>query len=146
MDQNELMHKLVLILEDSKAAVLATTDAAGRARVRWMTPGILNGRPGCLYALTSRDFHKVAELDSNPTVEWMFQDRALTQVINVRGRVSVVDNPSLKSELMEAIGSRIVVLWKHDVELDQCVVLETVIEEAVYYQPMKGVKVAVSFA
>ena len=38
MDKRQLMTRVDEILEDAKAAVLATIDEEGRPLMRWMTP------------------------------------------------------------------------------------------------------------
>ncbi len=138
MDMTQLMRAIERILNAAKAAVLATTDAEGHPHMRWMTPTLLHGRDGVLYAVTSPGFAKVAHLQAGPQVEWMIQAPALDEVINVQGRINVVDNPSLKSEIAEAIGKRLTAFWKANDKGTDFVVLETVIESASLYRPMTG--------
>lgn len=145
MNQRELLGKLEAIIQDAKTGVLATVDSGGWPHMRWMTPAVLRDRPGAIFAVTSPAFAKMAQLDNSPQVEWMIQTRALDEVINVRGEVNVVDNPSLKREVMEQIGRRLTVFWKASREHTDFVVLETVIEEARYYLPMLNQSETVSF-
>ena len=145
MNQNELMNKLEVILEDAQAAVLATTDDTGQSHLRWITPMILKGHPRVFFTFTRPNTRKIRDLQSHPNVEWMFQTRALTEIINVRGRIDVVDNPALKNEIIETLGHRLTMFWKVDLENTDFVVLETVIKEAVYYEPMTGRKETITF-
>jgi general stress protein 26 len=146
MDQRELMNRVAAILEEYGTGLLATTDAEGAPHVRWLTPAVLRERPGTIYALTAPRFAKVAQVRERPQVEWMFQLPAHTEIITVRGRVSVVDNPSLRVEVLETVGPRLRAFFQLAKDGRDLVVLETAIEEATHYLPMEGRKTVVRFA
>lgn len=110
-----------------------------------MTPVVLPQWPDSIFAVTSPQFPKVIQLDANRHVEWMIQTRSLDQVINVRGDMNVLDNPSLKAQVMEAIGRKLTVFWNINKENTDFVILETVIDEACWSAPMKGRKEVVDF-
>ena len=145
MTIQEMMRKVEAVLEDSKAGILATVDADGRPHARWMTPVVLPQWPDSIFAVTSPQFPKVIQLDANSHVEWMIQSRSLDQVINVRGDMNVLDNPSLKAQVMEAIGRKLTVFWNINKANTDFVILETVIDEACWSAPMKGQKEIVDF-
>jgi len=145
VNRQEMMHKIESVLDDAKAGVLATVDDHGRPHARWMTPVVLAQWPNTLFAVTSPHFPKILQLDANNQVEWMIQTRALDQVINVRGGMNVVDNPSLKAQVMEAIGKRLTVFWKVNRDNTDFIILETVIEEACWSAPVKGLSEVVDF-
>ena len=145
MTKHELMYKVEQILETTRAGILATLDQDGKPRMRWMTPAILKGRADVLFAVTSPDFHKVAQLEARPEVEWMIQTRDLDQIINLKGKMNVLDNPSIRSEVMESLGKQLTVFWRVHTEKTDFLVLETVIEEATFFRPMKGEKETVYF-
>ena len=140
-----MMNKIETVLEDAKAGVLATVDAEGKPHARWMTPVVLAQWPETVFAVTSPDFPKILQLDANNKVEWLIQTRALDQIINVRGGINVLDNPSLKAQVMEAIGKKLTVFWKVNKDKTDFVILETVIDEASWYAPMKGLREIVKF-
>jgi len=140
MNQQIFLDRLARIIEESKVGILATTDGEGRPHMRWMTPWLLPGREGALFAVTSPHFAKVAELEIHPTVEWMIQTPSLDQVINIKGKVNILDNPSIKMEIMEGLGPRLFVFWKANSSFSDFIVLETIMEEAYYFLPMKGTK------
>ena len=144
MDRHEIMYKVEQLLEDAKTGILATVDETGSPRMRWMTPIVLKGRPGTLFAITSPDFGKVVQLTTHPDVEWMIQSRSLNQVVTLRGKINILDNPSIKTEVMETLAKRLTVFWKVNSQKTDFVVLETVLSEAVYFQPMKGQKETVN--
>ncbi len=144
MNIHGIMSKTAEILEDAKAGILATIDTSGRPHMRWMTPTLLQERPGTLFAVTSPQFTKVLHLASHPEAEWMLQTRSLDQIVNIKCKINIVDNPSLKAEVMEAVGRKLSVFWKVNKETD-FIVLETILEEATYFCPMKGIKEVVAF-
>ena len=145
MNQHEIMYKVGQILEDSRAGVLATIDEQGNPRMRWMTPAVVKGRPDVLFAVTSPDFHKVVQLNAHADAEWMIQTRALDQVVNLRGKINVLENPSIRSEIMEHLAKQLTVFWRVNTEKTDFIVLETIIEEVTYFRPMKGQKEIVRF-
>jgi pyridoxamine 5'-phosphate oxidase len=144
METKEILGELESVLESAKVGLLATVDGEGRPAMRWMTPAVMRGRPASLYAVTSPNFRKVVHLQANPKVEWQFQTRDLNRVLNLKGNVRIIDNPSLKSEVMEAIGDRLQIFWRVNVETD-FVVLETQIQEITVFYPMQKRKETVSF-
>jgi len=52
--------------------------------------------------------------------------------------MSIVDNPSLRSEVLEAVGPRLRAFWKLAKDGRDLAVLETAIVEAARYLPMEG--------
>jgi general stress protein 26 len=145
MNKGEILSAIDRLVATSKTAVLATVDAGSFPHVRWMTPTRLHGRPWTLYAVSSLHLAKAAQLQQNPCVEWLFQDPSLREVVAVRGRVNIIDNPALKAEVLEALGQQLTAFWKVAAQEAQLVVLETVIEEAVHYLPVEGRRVQVDF-
>lgn len=146
MDPREVMDRVAAILDAHGTGLLATTDAEGAPHVRWLTPAVLRDRPGAIYALTAPRFAKVAEVRARPRVEWMFQVPTLAEIVTVRGRMSVVDNPSLRQEVLEAVGPRLRTFFQLARDGRDLVVLETAIEEAVHYLPLDGRKTVVRFS
>ncbi len=145
MNRQEMMRKVEYVIEDAKAGILATVDADGQPRLRWMTPVVLARWPQTIFAVTSPEFPKIAQISSNRQVEWMLQTRALDQVINLRGGINILDNPSLKAQVMEAIGRKLTVFWKVNQAKTDFVILETVITEACWSAPLKGLSETVVF-
>jgi general stress protein 26 len=137
MNQQELMNKLTVILEDSKAGILSTTDNEGKPHLRWMTPTLMRSRKGVIFSVTSLNANKVKQVSHNPNVAWIIQSRSLDQIITLHGKVNVLDNPSIKAEVLESVGDRLTMFWKINEDLNDFVVLETVIESAEYYRPME---------
>ena len=145
MTQKEIMDAVVSILETVRAAVLTAVDRDGRPRSRWMVPAVLPGYDGAIHTVVAPRFRTTLDLHRHPDAEWMVQTLSLNQVVNLRGRLTIIDNPSLKAQLLEAIGARLHAFWKLANEETDFVILETTIAEATYYFPMKGRKETVVF-
>lgn len=144
MTRQDIVNTLELILNEAHTAVLGTSDERGRPHLRWMTPALIRGRQRAIYAVTSPGFDKVSQLGSRPEAEWLFQTPILDTIVTVRGRINIVDNPSILAEVLEALGPFMRSFWKLKGEERDLLVLETIIEEAVYYKPMKGLKEVVT--
>ena len=136
MEKTELLGALDSIIDDAQVGILATVDEHGSPAMRWMTPTQVRGRQGFLYAVTSPEFRKIRHLEKNPSVEWIFQTTDLNRIVTVKGTISVVDNPQLKSEVQESIGRRLEVFWRVNKQAE-FIVLETTIDQISLFQPMK---------
>jgi general stress protein 26 len=145
MDKAEMMSKIEQLLDVSKCAVLATISEDNKPRLRWMTPTILQGEKHTLYAVTSSGFQKVKHMIHNENVSWMIQNKELNEIVTLYGKMNIIDNPSLKTRIMEKIGHRLHVFWSLNQDSIEFIVLETVIEEAVYFRPLKSLKETVKF-
>ncbi len=145
MNQQEFMEKVESLLEETKTGVLATVDEVGRPHMRWMTPRRLKGHPGTLYALTASSSAKAYQLGKNSFAEWMIQSRTLNEIVSLKGQIQMISSPSLKNEVFENLGKQLFVFWKVNAELEDFVVLETVVEEGTYFVPMKGIKENIRF-
>lgn len=145
MTRGELLVELDRILDQTRTAVLATLDGRGRPHLRWMTPALLRERTGAVFAVTSKEFAKTAELDKDNRCQWLFQTRALDTVVNLNCIANIVDNSALKSEVLEAVGDRLTVFWRITDDPADIVVLETVIQDAAYCRPMKGIRERIVF-
>ena len=138
MNQHEILSKVVEILDEVNVGILATAGKNGRPSVRWMVPAILRARPNALFALTTPEKGKFIAENCSPDVTWMIQTVALDKVITLRGKMNVIDNPSLKMEVLTVVGKKLHNFWKLESSPKDFVVLETVLEEGSYYVPLKG--------
>ena len=145
MEKKQFFSKLEDILDISKTAVLSTVDSDNRSHMRWMTPVIHRDRPECIYCITSPDSDKVKHLENNNSVEWLISTPSLNEIIQVKGTIDIIDNPALKTEIIELIGHRLTVFWKVNPEKAEFVILETKINQAVHFVPMKGAKEKIDF-
>lgn len=140
MDSRSMMDALERVLDGAKVAVLATVDSEGRPHMRWMTPAFVRGREGFLYAVTSPDFAKARDVEANAQVEWMVQSKSLDEIVQVTGSMAIIDNPSAKAEVLEAIGGHLGTFWKMNPDQSKLVVLETTIDQIALTKPITGEK------
>lgn len=138
MESGRLLGVLERVLDSSPAAVLTTIDSEGAPRSRWMVAGVLRGAPGYLYAVTMRDNRKAEQVMRNSTVSWLVQNSGVDEILHVSGHAVVVDNPSLKSTVMEAIGRHLTTFWNVNTGTGELVVIETVISSIEYVRPATG--------
>lgn len=140
MTVNRLTTLLSEIIDDAKTAVLATVDEKNTPKVRWITPALLTGYPATLFIISAGQFAKVAQARKNPHASIMLQTRSLDKVLTCEGTLSVLENPSIRAELLETIGKRLRAFWKTGSEDRELVALEFSITKAVFYLPLKGTK------
>ena len=145
MKQREFLNELESLIEEAKTGLLATVDGTGKPHMRWMTPALLKDRHGAIYAITSRNFAKREQLDKNPHVQWMFQSRSLNKIIYIDGTVNLVDNSSMRNEVMEVVGPRLRVFWNVNTDETSLIVLETIMESGILFLPMEGKREQITF-
>lgn len=138
MDSKALLNKVVEILEDSPTSVLATVDVEGRPHIRWMVPTVLMGSPGLIYAVTAPEAKKVDQIRETGQAEWLLQKRDLSEIVNLRGKTRILEHPSLMREVIERLGPKLKYFWKFNSELYDFMIIETEIEDGVYYNPLTG--------
>lgn len=145
MTKREIILKIEELLADAGCGVLATVSDEGSPRIRWMTPTIIQEDANLIYAVSSMEFKKARDLERNANASWMFQKKDLREVVNITGKINMIDNPSLKSRIIEKIGNKLHVFWKINEDPSNFIVLETVISEAVYFDPVKNITEKVVF-
>lgn len=146
MQQQEIINKIDSILEDAKAAVLATSDRQGKVHLRWMTPVVLKYQPDAIYCFAAAGSEKLKHISADNKVEWMVQTRDLREIVNIEGTVNIIDTPATKTELLETLGPRLATFWKSNANPEEFVILETIIHRAVYFEPMKAKQEIVTFS
>lgn len=140
MDDKKLTTELDHLIAVAKTAVFTTVSTDGAPRSRWVTPGLLRDSPGSVFFVTAPGSSKVAALAEHNRVSWLFQTPALDRVLRIDGTADVIDNPSLTSEVLEVVAPRLRVFWKINEDRHAFVVVETAIESAELFLPMKGTR------
>ena len=138
MELNALLDVVDRILDNAHTAILSTTDSEGRPYSRWMTPTTLRGQAGALYAVTATDVRKTEQIREHDRVSWLIQSKSLDEIVEVHGKATIIDNPTLKSDVLEAIGPHLTTFWKINTDQADLVVIETAIERIDYFKPVKG--------
>lgn len=129
------------LLDTVRAGVLCTLSEDGYPHSRWMTAAVLPRVSDCLYAVTTAGSAKVREIDLCDRVQWCFQSMTLGEIVSLRGRAAVLNNPALKAEVLEALGPNLTNFWRVNPDPAKLVVIETVIERARLFRPMERLNV-----
>lgn len=146
MTKSEMLKKLDELIEESKVGVLATVHKEGRPHIRWMTPALIKGHDNSIYTVTSTHFPDSMDLEKYPEGEWMIQARALDEIINIKGNMTFIHNPSLNSQVMESLGDRLTMYWKVNKDEMDFLVMEMSIKSMHYFHPMKGTHNLLNFS
>ena len=145
MTRQEIANLIESLIDETKTGVLATVDEKGDPQIRWMTPVCLRGSPGTLFMVTGANFGKVKQAREHPSAKFMLQTQSLDTVVTLQGSLTVLENPSLRNDVLECLGPRLQIFWKVNQKNDELVVLEFVIQEAVGSKPLKGSRETVVF-
>ncbi len=143
MTKDELLKRFRTILEESPQAVLATVTAEGYPAMRYMTPAMVKGNDACLYAVTAAAFPKVKDLAANPLVSWMLTNPKTREIYSFRGKITLVEDPRFKSELLEEIGRGLETFWRLNDDSSDLVCLETRLLSGEYFNPKTAEKVQI---
>ncbi len=145
MDQREFINKIDQILDNAKTGILTTVDARGKPHSRWMTPVVLKSVGPVVFAFSIPGAKKIGHIQKNPAVEWIIQTKDLREIVNISGTAEIVDNPSVKTDLLEVLGPRLSMFYKVNENSQEWVILETKIESGTYFRPVAGIRETVEF-
>lgn len=144
MEKSELMNLSAELLSNSKTAVLSTVSKDG-PRMRWMSPVFLNSDYNHIYAVTSSELGKTTDISENENVQWMLQSKSLDKIITFNGIIRMVEDLSLRNEVIQTIGAQLQTFWTINKDPSTLTVLETEIESAVVFYPVKGQKHLITY-
>jgi pyridoxamine 5'-phosphate oxidase len=144
MTKDELLKKFRQVLEESPQALLATVTDDGYPAMRYMTPAMVKGNDSCLYAVTAASFPKVRDLAASPQVSWMLTSPKTREIFSFRGRITLVEDPRFKSELLEEIGRGLETFWRLNDDPSDLVCLETRLVSGEYFNPKTAEKVQIT--
>lgn len=84
--------------------VLATVDAEGAPRMRWMGALLEDpDEPWTFYLACRVGSRKLQELEHNPHAQLLFSDMDRWQVASLSGTAAAVDSPELRQLLWDAV-------------------------------------------
>ena len=144
MTKDELLQKFRQVLDESPQALLATVTAEGYPAMRYMTPAMVKGRDTALYAVTAASFPKVKDLATNPLVSWMLTSPKTREIFSFRGKITLIEDPRFKSELLEEIGRGLETFWRLNDDSSDLVCLETRLVSGEYFNPKTAEKVQIT--
>jgi len=143
MTKEELLRKFRQVLDESPQALLATVTADGFPAMRYMTPAMVQGNDRCLYAVTAASFPKVKDLATHPQVSWMLTSPKTREIFSFRGKITLIEDPRFKSELLEEIGRGLETFWRLNDDPSDLVCLETKLVSGEYFNPKTAEKVQI---
>jgi len=108
-----------------------------------MTPAMVKGRDDALYAVTAASFPKVRDLAAQPLVSWMLTSSKTREIFSFRGKITLVEDPRFKSELLEEIGRGLETFWRLNDDPSDLVVLETRLTSGEYFNPKTADKLQI---
>ena len=138
MNAEELLARLERLLGTAKVGMFTTVDAMGFPHNRWMTPALVRGRGGYIYAVTAPDSNKAEHIRSHSQVAWTVQSTVLDEVFTTYGTASLIQDPHTTAEVLEAIGPNLAIFWRVNPNSRNLVVVETAIKEISCFFPMRN--------
>ena len=138
MEFSQILESAIALIGEGRPALFTTLGEGGYPHSRWMTPALLPRIKGTIFAVTSRGFPKVAEVEADPRVQWMIQAADFSLVATLLGKASVVDDPAFCAEVIKAIGPNLGVFWRLNKDSSSLRVIETVIESASILYPLRA--------
>lgn len=111
-DSDDVINLAKSLVNGHFPGILATIDTEGKPQMRWMSTLAFDEFP-VFHTLTSPGSQKVEQIRANPRVNWMFFNKDLSLVVNLKGRARIIqDPPSLKR------------IWQRIVDLSHAYFLE----------------------
>lgn len=138
MKSTEPIEELFTLVDSVKVGFLSTLGADGFPHGRWMTATMLRGEHRFLYCVSMAGSRKASEIHASQKVSWSFQTPSLGKVVTARGSAVVLDNPQLKAQVLEALGSSLSNFWRINPDPGHLIVIETALERVTLYRPAEG--------
>ncbi len=89
--ERDLLARAIKVVNDATVGVMCTVDRDGRPQGRWMTTVAQNGIR-TIITLTAMTTRKVAELEADPHVCWVFSAEEFDDVVTLHGTAKVHRN------------------------------------------------------
>jgi general stress protein 26 len=90
---DQIKAEAIRIVNQAFVGLLTTTDAQGVPHSRWMGSATAMDGLSHLYTLTSRDSRKLAQLQHNPNVCWVFTAAGHADVVTLYGQARILTSP-----------------------------------------------------
>jgi general stress protein 26 len=97
----ETQNRIRKILLESPFAVLGTIGENSQPHARWMSPIFAGGSLKEFHALAAPHSRKVAQLQANANVCWVFSTPAYDEVVTLYGTASIETDPILRACIWE---------------------------------------------
>ncbi|MCX7598757.1 MAG: pyridoxamine 5'-phosphate oxidase family protein [Armatimonadetes bacterium] len=98
MIREEIIAMARRVVSEGKPFVLATVDADGGPRMRWMG-GLVLEDPLTIYMACGASSRKMDQIRGNPRGQLMFQTEGFREVVTLYGTCHIVDDAKVKEKL-----------------------------------------------
>lgn len=102
MSREEIIAMARRVVSEGKPFVLATVDAEGCPRMRWMG-GLLLEDPLTIYMACGASSRKMDQIRGNPKGQLMFQTEGFREVVTLYGTCQIVDDAEVKQKMWQAM-------------------------------------------
>ena len=138
MDYFQILDRALALIGGGSPGLLTTLGEGGYPHSRWMVPATVPRLRGMIYAVTARGFAKVAEIEADPRVEWLFQAPDFAEVTTLRGRARIVEDPAFSAEVLKAIGPNLAAFWRLNKDPSALRIIETEVESVSILFPLRA--------
>jgi hypothetical protein len=143
MDYNAILDRALVLIGEGRPALFSTIGKGGFPHARWMVPSVLPRLKGRIYAVTSRGFSKVTEIEADPRALWTLQAEDYSEVLSLEVKAHIVEDPIFSAEVLNAIGPHLPFFWRLNTDPSSLVVVETLIERASILFPERAERFSV---
>ncbi len=126
-DRSEILAEAVEVVNNARLGVLATVDENGVPQARWMTIGALVEGVRVIYTITREDSRKLAQIEKNPTVCWVFAEPDYRRGVTLYGRAYPDYSPMLRQKVWDQVADHHL-LFCVQCEESELIVLTTIVD------------------
>ncbi|MDB6134810.1 MAG: pyridoxamine 5-phosphate oxidase-related FMN-binding protein [Verrucomicrobiales bacterium] len=101
-DSGDILGLAKSLVNGRHPGILATVDANGSPRLRWMSTLSCEAFP-VFHSLTAPNSRKVREILRHPAVHWMFFNADKTLVLNLTGWARIIEETALLKQIWRKI-------------------------------------------
>jgi general stress protein 26 len=143
-DRKQVISMARQLLTGNNPGILSTVDQSGFPQSRWMATMSFDDFPN-LYTLTSATSRKVAQIQANPIVHWMFSNQDLSFIVNLTGRAELFlrDATTMKRVWGQIVDKSRAYFLGDSVDGPGFVVIHTKIERVECTLPRKVLRVSI---
>jgi len=143
---HDLWRRIATILGNGGEGILTTCSVDGMPHATWMT-AVIHYQLKEVFAVTSPETQKIANIQANPQAEWMFSTPSFETVIYLSGSTEVVKDESESRRYWHDIPRKSKGFYRQYCDLDdfrKFAIIRTSVEKIVHCRPVGYRKVEVS--
>ena len=134
LKRSEVLAQATEIVNNARVGLLTTVDPEGVPHARWMGVGALVQGVRVLYTISRADGRKIAQIENNAAVCWVFTEEKYRRVATLYGRAYPDHSPILRQKVWDQVFDRhlLYCLQRDDCDL---VVLTTLVDRVEVFHP-----------